>query len=571
MTEATVQAALRWIQGDPDPATRAELGRLVDARATAELAERMAGELVFGTAGLRGRLGAGPARMNRATVIRASFAVGRYLTMHLGEASARPVVVGYDARHQSRTFAEDTAGVLAALEISVRFFPEAVPTPLVAYAAVALGAAAAVVITASHNPADYNGYKLYGGDATQILPPADSEIAALVESAPPANAIARIGCVFSGTNPLVVPLDPGIFEEYLSRLDELRPAVRTDRSVRIGYTPLHGVGWRYAERALRRAGYQDLSVVSAQSKPDPDFPTVPRPNPEEPGTLDMAKELGRAEQKDLVLVNDPDADRLSVCVPRRDGSFGELNGDQIGVLLADFLLTHAPRPVLVVTTVVSSAMLGSIARAHCASLEVTLTGFKWICSAGLELERRRGTRFLFGYEEAYGYAVPLVRDKDGISAAVLFADLAAWCKAQGITVREQLDRLYHRHGLWVSRQRNVVLPGNVGLARIESAMRRLIGAFPDALAGRPVTSVVDYRADAEHRPRWLPAASLVELKLDGSSRVLVRPSGTEPKLKIYVDLEVPLASDEDACTREATAVQEADAISEHLARWLGLG
>jgi phosphomannomutase len=221
--------------------------------------------------------------------------------------------------------------------------------------------------------------------------------------------------------------------------------------------------------------------------------------------------------------------------------------------------------------VVSSTMLGAVAREHGARLERTLTGFKWICSAGCELERCEGARFLFGYEEAYGYAVPLVRDKDGISAAVLLADLAAWCRARGLTLREHLDRLYHRHGLWVSRQRNVVLPGTEGLEQIEAAMRRLADSRPATIAGRSVISMVDYRADAEHRPRWLPAASLVELVLDGGSRVLVRPSGTEPKLKIYVDLRVPLAAHENASAREASVVPEADAISEHVVRWLGLG
>jgi phosphomannomutase len=568
VTDAVYLAAERWIEGDPDPATRSELRRLVQACSREELGERLAGDLAFGTAGLRGLMGAGSARMNRATVIRTSHAVGRYLAERRSDGA---VVVGYDSRHQSRVFAEDAAGVLAALGLRVRFFAEPVPTPLVAHAALELGASAAVVITASHNPAEYNGYKLYGEDAIQIVPPADSEIAALLGAAPPARTVPRIEQAFSIGHARVVPLDLGLFDEYLTRLDALRPAVRADRALRIAYTPLHGVGWRYAERALRRAGYQDLHVVTEQAEPDPDFPTAPRPNPEEPGTLDLVRQLGRAVGADLVLINDPDADRLAVCLPRSDGSFGELSGDQIGLLLADFLLAHATRPALVVSTVVSSRMLDSIARAHGARLERTLTGFKWICSAGVEIERRERVRFSFGYEEAYGYAVPLVRDKDGISAAVLFADLAAWCRARGLTVREHLGRLYHRYGLWVSRQRNVVLPGEQGLGRIEAAMLRLAAMPPRMIAGRSVISMVDYRADAEHRPRWLPAATLIELELDGGARVFVRPSGTEPKLKVYVDLRASLGTDEDASACEASVVPEADAISEHLVSWLGLG
>jgi phosphomannomutase len=562
-----------WIDGDPDPETQAELRRLIADGDLAELSERMAGNLEFGTAGLRGVMGGGSARMNRAVVIRATYGLGQYLLLAVQGASERPVVVGYDARHRSRQFAEDASGVLAALGLKVRYFPTPAPTPLAAYALLWLNASAAIVITASHNPAEYNGYKVYAENGVQITPPMDTQIAELIRKAPSARSVARQEPCFSGASSFCTPLGAEVFDRYLSGLAGLRPRTATDRRIKIAYTPLHGIGAHYAERALRDAGFEDLVLVLEQAQPDPEFPTAPFPNPEEPGTLDLIKALAGQVGADLAIINDPDADRLCICLPTEGGRFAELGGNQIGVLLADFLLEHAeaePRP-LVVSTVVSSPMLASVARAHHARFEPTLTGFKWICSAGIALERQDGVRFLFGYEEAYGYALPLVRDKDGISAAVLFAELAAWCKARGRSVREYLDALYRQHGLWVSRQRSVILRGQSGEECIRLAMQRLGQERPTELGGHRVARSVDYRAGAEQRPPWLGVAPLVELALEGGDRVLVRPSGTEPKLKIYVDCRRSLSADDEVRASEAALVPEADAISEHLVGWLGLG
>jgi phosphomannomutase len=561
------EAARRWIENDPDPATHAELSDLLRTGDQSDVADHMAGDLSFGTAGLRGLLGAGPMRMNRAVVIRASHAIAQYLVS--GQATG-PVVVGFDARHASRDFAEDCAGVLAAHGLSVRFYPDPTPTPLVVYAAQSLGACAAIVVTASHNPVGYSGLKLYGADAVQILPPADDQIAALIRSAPPARQVPRVEQAFAGGHAQVAAIDQGVFVNYLRDLERWRPSVTADRNLRIVYTPLHGVGWWFAQKALFQAGYRDLYVVPEQSEPNPAFPTTPRPNPEEPGALDRVKELGQRVGADLALINDPDADRLCVCVPDQAGQFHALDGNQIGVLLADFLLAHAALPVQVVSTVVSSPMLDAVARRYGAHMERTLTGFKWICSAGLELERRRAAGFLFGYEEAYGYAIPLVHDKDGISAAVLFADLAAWCRAQGLTIRQQLERLYQRHGLWVSHQRCVSLQTS-DVRRIERAMRLLTDGAPQKLAGRPLANRVDYRVGGNLRPRWLPASDLVELRLADGSRVRIRPSGTEPKLKIYVDLFVATKANEELGTQEARAMIQAQQTAEDLVTWLGLG
>jgi phosphomannomutase len=361
-----------------------------------------------------------------------------------------------------------------------------------------------------------------------------------------------------------------MFERYLNELARWRLAVAAERGLRIIYTPLHGVGWHYVQRALFAAGHRDLYVVPEQAAPDPDFPTTPRPNPEEPGVLDRLNHLGQSIGADLALADDPDADRLCACVPDQEGYLHALDGNQMGILLADFLLAHASPPVVVVSTVVSSPMLDAVASHYGAHLERTLTGFKWICSAGLELEQRREARFLFGYEEAYGYALPLVHDKDGISAAVLFADLAAWCQTQGLTVRQHLHNLYRQYGLWVSATRSVVLLGSAGIHRIEAAMQQLADDLPKGLANHPVLERVDYRTDGSLRPRWLPSSDLVEFRLPEGGRVRIRPSGTEAKLKIYVDLCFVADAEDDLGEQEGRCRVQAQKTAEALVSWLHL-
>jgi phosphomannomutase len=571
--EQLSQAARAWIDGDPDPVTQAELEQLLVQEDARELGERLAGPLEFGTAGLRGLVGAGPARMNRAVVIRTTRGLADHVLSRELDARSLPVVLGHDARSTSRAFAEDAAGVLVAAGIAVRFFERPVPTPLVAYAARQLGANAAIAVTASHNPPEYNGYKVYGANAVQIVPPLDIEIAARIAAVGPARSVPRVEHALEAPGELCQPIPDSIFERYLAELDALRPRRFADPELSIVYTPLHGVGWHFVERALRYAGYRRIHAVPEQAEPDGAFPTVRFPNPEEPGALDLATRLAEKEKADLILANDPDADRLAACVPTPSGRFVPLTGNQLGLLLADFVLEHAPRTPqpLVVSSLVSSPMLADVAAAHGARFEQTLTGFKWIWTAALDLERAGGLRFVYGYEEALGYCVGrLVRDKDGVGAAVVFADLAADCKASGQSLLERLDTLYRRHGLWVSVQKSVTRPGSQGLAEIERAMERAGREPPKSLGARSVVEVTDFRRGAEKRPRWLGTTSLVALSLDGGGRVLVRPSGTEPKLKIYVDLRVPLEREERARTREEAALAEARAIAEALATTLGL-
>jgi phosphomannomutase len=558
-----------WIAADPDPATRAELQALLDAGDEAALADRMGGTLAFGTAGIRGRVEAGSNRMNRAVIIRTTRGLADYLLAT--RPGPAPVVVGFDGRLSSRTFAADTVGVLAAAGIPVWYSLEVAPTPLVAYAARVLGATAAVVVTASHNPPRDNGYKVYDANAAQIIPPVDTFIAAAIDRVGPAVEVPRVEGAMDGASFLARAVEPEVASRYVEEVLALRPEVPADRSLRLVYTPMHGVGRLLAERVLRPAGFADIHVVAEQAEPDGRFPTVAFPNPEEPGALDLAQALAERVGADLILANDPDADRLAVCLPRA-GKWVALSGNQVGLLLADFLLEHAgPGPTpLVINSIVSSPMLASIAGAYGARFEATLTGFKWIANAALYFDAVEGTRFVFGYEEALGYSAgPVVRDKDGISAALLFAELAAHCRARGETVWDRLARLYRRHGMWVSVQRSVVRPGPQGAFEIGYAMERLCGTLPDRLGDAAVTGATDFREGHKLRSRWLPATSLISLDLGGTGRALVRPSGTEPKLKIYVDRRVALGDRDDFAQVEAAAVAGAQAVAADLAEVLG--
>ncbi len=557
-----------WIAADPDDTTRSELAELLDEGDVAELSERMDGSLAFGTAGLRGRVEAGSNRMNRAVVIRTTRGLAEYLVDRDSD-SDKPVVVGRDARLSSARFQKDTVAVLTAAGILVRYFPDPVPTPIVAYAARELGARAAVVITASHNPPLDNGYKVYDANGAQIIPPTDSDIAARIAAAPAANDVPRLAGKYR--DEMAHPVPDGVFDRYLAKLSAGRAPDAAGSDLKIVYSPMHGVGGAYVTGALRAFGYDNIVPVPEQYEPDGRFPTVSFPNPEEPGALDLANALAASENADLIIANDPDTDRLAVSLQRSDG-WRPLTGNQIGVLLADYLLEHTSvEKPLVLNSIVSSPMLASIAEARGARFETTLTGFKWIWNAALDIEAAGEGTFVFGYEEALGYSVgPAVRDKDGVSASVFFADLAAACGDRGESVLDYLARLYEQHGMWVSTQKSIVRPGSEGAAQIAAAMVRIAEAPPDSAAGVPIVGMTDYRIGAESRPRYMAATPLVELDLGARGRVLVRPSGTEPKLKIYVDLVADRDPALAAEAQESQLVAEADGVAGAIADGLGL-
>lgn len=564
-----VDRARAWVAGDPDPETRHELEALIEAGDHAELESRVNTHLTFGTAGIRGVVGAGPGRMNRAVVITTTYGLASLLVAEQGKPPFQPTIVGFDARPTSRQLGEDTAGVLAAAGVPVIFFPEVTPTPLVAFAAKHLNASAAVVITASHNPPADNGYKVYWSDAAPIVPPVDLDIQAAIETAPPATSIPRIEKVFEGVSDLVRPAPRNILDCYWEEVESNRWR-RTGSKLKIVYTPVHGVGGRVLIDVMSRAGHTDVTTVPQQGEPDGTFPTVAFPNPEESGTLDLALELAARKRADLVIANDPDADRLAVVLPS-SGGWRPLTGNEIGVMLADYLLSHIEDPVraIIASSIVSSPMIAGIAAKYGARHARTLTGFKWIVKAGMSLERAGHGRFVFGYEEALGYTVgSTVRDKDGISAAVIFTDLVADLDDGNRSVMDYLAGLWAEHGLWVSAQTSITRPGPDGAVSLGLVVERLADDPPGAVGGRPVTAVTDYRKHADERPPWLGEQSLVELALGDSGRVLVRPSGTEPKLKIYVDLRETLT--EEPVRQHSELLGRATALGQTLAAELAL-
>jgi len=522
--------ARAWLDDDPDPDTGTALDRLLDAAgsgdegAATELLDAFTGRLEFGTAGLRGALGPGPNRMNRAVVTRAAAGLAAYLRAQHGDA-ALTVVVGYDARHKSDAFARDTAEVMEGAGIHALVLPSALPTPVLAYAIRHLGCAAGVMVTASHNPPQDNGYKVYLGDGTQIVPPADLEISACIDAVGAVREVPR-GDGWGW-------LDGGVLSAYLSAVASLVPA-DAPRDVAIAYTPMHGVGGDVVLQALAAAGFPAPRVVAAQFRPDPDFPTVSFPNPEEPGAMDLALEEGVESDADVVIANDPDADRCAVAVPAPDrGSHGGpayrmLRGDEVGWLLGWWMHERGATGVYA-NSIVSSSLLARMAASYGVEHRETLTGFKWI---------GRIPGLAFGYEEALGYCVDpdQVADKDGVSAALRVVEMVATLKAAGRTVHDVLDELAIEHGLHATDQLSVRVDD---LSLIGDAMARLRATPPSSVGGLDVERFLDL----EDGTADLPPTDGVRLDLAQHTRVIVRPSGTEPKLKCYLEVVVPITSD----------------------------
>lgn len=504
------ESAARWLAAEPDDDIRAELQALLDGD-PAVLAERFADRLQFGTAGLRAAVGAGPLRMNRLVVRQAAAGLAQYLLDTDPRARERGVIVGFDARRKSDLFALDTARVMAAHGIPTRLFDQRVPTPVLAWSITHLDAAAGVVVTASHNPPADNGYKVYLGDGAQIVPPHDSGISAC------------IGRVDPTAVPIAAEDDASIStvgDELVAAYVASVPAVRRRPDVAgvpVAYTAMHGVGGEVLLRAFEAAGLPAPAVVAEQFEPDGTFPTVSFPNPEEPGAMDLLMEVAAASGAHVAIANDPDADRLGAAIPQPDGTWRRLGGDEIGWLMADYLLaSDTGDDRLVVTTLVSSSLLGKMAAHHGVAAAETFTGFKWIARAVLD---RPDLRFVLGYEQALGYLVaerPL--DKDGISAAVLFAEIAAVAAADGRTLQEWIDDIAARYGRHVLADASVRMDPADAVAKVAT----LRANPPVAIGGREVVSTEEY-----------PEADLLRFELAGGVRVQIRPSGTEPKVKLY--------------------------------------
>ncbi|MDQ2837142.1 MAG: phospho-sugar mutase [Actinomycetota bacterium] len=510
-----IEQARRWIGDDPDAADAAELQAILDRApqeqaAADELADRFTGPLTFGTAGLRGPLRAGPNGMNTAVVRLAAAGIAAQL-QDAGLAGGI-VVIGYDGRHRSRAFAQDSAAVFAAAGFDARLLPRLLPTPVLAFAVGRLGAAAGVMVTASHNPPQDNGYKVYAADGAQIVPPTDSQIEAQIRAVTSARAIPL------SQNYSV--LGESIVEDYINAIAGL---VDPDapRELKLVHTAMHGVGTEVVRAVFAAAGFAAPHEVAEQAEPDPDFSTVAFPNPEEPGAMDLALALAGRIEADLIIANDPDADRCAVGAPFPGTGWRMLRGDEVGALLADWLLRKGIRGTYA-TTIVSSTLLSVIAAKHGVPFAETLTGFKWISRAAPDLA--------YGYEEALGYAVApeLVRDKDGISAALLIAELAATLKADGSSIPARLAELAAEYGLFATKQLSWRVED---LSLIGDAMARLRANPPRQLLGKPVT-VTDLAPDND----------VLILRIHGG-RAVVRPSGTEPKCKAYLELVIADATE----------------------------
>jgi phosphomannomutase len=469
--------------------------------------------------------------MNRSLVLRMTHGLALHLIDSLPLAKERGVAVARDGRRLSDVFQKDAASVLAAHGIAVHWIEGPNPTPLLAFAVRHLGAAAGIMITASHNPPAYNGYKVYWENGAQIVPPVDEAIAARIEEAPGASRIPRVE-----SSPLVRE-HPAIAEAYLSALP---PRVNAAASLRIAYTALHGCGQRLFLEAAKRRGFEAVYPVPDQAEPDPAFPTVPFPNPEEPGALDRLLSVAKTNDCDVALAHDPDADRLGAAVRRGPGDFVVLNGNELGVVLAHHVLSHTrEKKPLVVSTLVSSRMLSKMAATLGVRYLDTLTGFKWIANEAMRVEAEEGVRFVFGYEEALGYTVgTVVRDKDGIGAGLALAEMAGELRARGLSILDALAELRRRYGYYASRQRNLTLEGVEGARRIEEAMDRLRREPRTRLGDEPVRSFHDRRD-----------GNVLLYDLEDGGRVAVRPSGTEPKIKFYLEVVEPYDVPEKAGER----------------------
>jgi phosphomannomutase len=535
------QAARTWLAEDPDPSTREELQRTLDADDLESLREGFSRRLEFGTAGLRGVLGPGPGRMNRKLVRQVTRGVADAMIARDPSVREKGIVVGGDARRLSSEMADDTARVFAGAGIRVHRWVSPAATPVIAWLQRALGAAGAVIVTASHNPPEYNGYKVYADGAAQIVPPIDREISEAIDRVKDAPM----------SDEGIDEIEESIVTRYYDEVLAHRRHPYAESGLPIVATPLHGVAGRYLEELFARAGYSGLSLVPEQAAPDGEFPTVRFPNPEEPGALDLAMAHATRTGAELILANDPDADRLAVALPVA-GGWQPLTGNEIGCLLAHWLMTEGtppPRPLLM-TTIVSSRMLSRMADRLGARYDETLTGFKWIAHRSREHFARDGFELVLGYEEALGYTVGrTVADKDGLSAALIFAEMAAVLSDRGRTIVDVLDELYREYGLHRSRQHSIVRPGAAGGREIDAMMDRLRTRPPVAVANVKVERVLDWAEGLD----GLPNSNVLGFELEGGGRILVRPSGTEPKIKFYLECVVDIEVDVGAARAAADA------------------
>jgi phosphomannomutase len=509
-----IEQARNWINQDPDQETTSELESLINNSDEQGLSDRFSQRIGFGTAGLRGLLGAGPNRMNRVLVAQAAAGISKYLKENFDDPS---VVIGFDARKNSDVFANDSAEIFSGFGIRAYLFEDLAATPMVAYAVKSLGASAGVMVTASHNPPGDNGYKVYDHTGSQIISPMDAEISKYIEAFADSESVSKLS---RSSEFLSVPAS--VQAGYLQSVSGLLNKHADRKNIKIVYSAMHGVGSKFIDEIFSLSGLAKLVHVQSQQHPDGTFPTVAFPNPEEPGAMDKSLETAMNSGADLVLVNDPDADRLAVAFLQADGTFSQLTGDQLGLLLGEEMAARASREGLtgnLACSIVSSSALGKVAEHYGFGFQQTLTGFKWVS---------RVPNLIFGYEEALGYCVDSnqVRDKDGLSAALIVADIASQLANQGYTLGDQLDRLMQRYGYFSTGQISIRV---TDLNVISNLMSKLRNSPPVEIAG-----VAAKFEDMQQGSKLLPGTDALRFTLTDGRTVIIRPSGTEPKLKCYL-------------------------------------
>ncbi|HIO82588.1 MAG TPA: phospho-sugar mutase [Deltaproteobacteria bacterium] len=554
-----------------DPKTRAEAKMLLADDKEIEREDSFGSLLEFGTGGLRGIMGVGTNRINRYTIQMATEGVARIIEGKKNESSAKGVVIGYDSRHRSFEFAQVSSEVLAAHGIPVYLFREIAPTPLVSCELLRRNAIAGIIITASHNPPEYNGYKVYWENGGLIVPPEDGQIIEEVRNITRIDAIPTIAFEKALQEGKVEWIDNEADEYYLQTVRKLSLGDReNNKNLGVVFTPLHGTGGRLVPELLRQQGFENVKVVAEQMLPDGDFSTVASPNPEEIKSFEMAQSSASAGDE-LILANDPDADRLGVMVRDAEKKWHWLSGNQIGVLILDFILSalkqqnRLPEKGVVITTVVTSPLVSKMARENGLHVIEVLTGFKWIRQAALRFEKEQGGKFILGMEESHGFLMGSHSgDKDGIWASMAFAEMAAALKQMKLTPIDRLNQIYQQYGMHLDALRAQTFKGAKGMAKIQQIMRELRNSPPNTVAGQAVVKITDYLENKiiyanETRPGpGLPQSNVISLEMADNSRIIARPSGTEPKIKYYFNL---YGKDSEQLQDRLAAIQ-ADFISD---------
>jgi phosphoglucomutase len=565
MREDILKKAKAWTAPQFDEETRTEIQKLIDSKNEKELTDRFYKELEFGTGGMRGLMAAGQNRMNTYTVGKATQGLANYLLQHHADTRERGVAIAYDSRNNSQRFAREAAGVLAANGIPVFIYPELRPTPLLSYTVRTLNNRAGVVITASHNPKEYNGYKVYSSDGSQVTSPEDVRIVEEVNKVDILSGVKRMGYDEGLSSGMIREIGPEIESSYLDRVKalaaELEKGISAEmrgsgRKVKIVYSPLHGTGVKLVPCALDAVGGAVVLCEPEQSKPDGNFPTTPSPNPEETAALARAIDYAGREKADMVIATDPDCDRMGLAVPSAGGGFVTLTGNQIGSML-EYLVASSyektglvrGRPV-VVSTIVTTELAGAIAGSFGADIYYTLTGFKYIAGLMRDFEQNDNNSFIFAFEESYGYlAGTFVRDKDAVIASVLALLLVKYSASAHGSVLGFLEHLYRKYGMYEEFGNSFTLKGAEGADKIDAIMRQLREHPPEKIDGSPMELVKDFQAQTLTRVKTgsveemsqLPVSNVLQYYTRDGSKISVRPSGTEPKIKFYFGFHTPFS------------------------------